>query len=81
VNNDDIKALIEASINNSEVNITGDGCNVAVVVVSPEFEGKSLLQRQRMVYDSVDEHIRNGTIHALAIKSYTPSQWEQQQDK
>ena len=71
----EIKVLIEQGIDSAQVEIAGEGCNASVVVVSPAFEGKSLLEQQRMVYATLGELIQNGTIHALSIKSYTPDQW------
>jgi len=75
----DIKSMIEAGIPGSMVEVNGDGCNASVVVVSDEFEGKSLLQQQRMVYGTLGDLIQDGTIHALSIKSYTQAQWKAQQ--
>ena len=71
----DIKGLIQAGIGDAEVYVHGEACNARVVVISPAFEGKSLLQQQRMVNETVAERISDGTIHALSIKSYTPEQW------
>ncbi len=76
MNSDEIKALIEAGIAGAQIYISGDGCNVKVVVISDEFEGKSLIVQQRMVYDCLGDKITSGIIHALSIKSYTPMQWE-----
>jgi acid stress-induced BolA-like protein IbaG/YrbA len=52
----------------------GDGCNCSAVVVSPFFEGLSLLQRQRAVLALVSEEIRSGELHALSVKTYTPDE-------
>ncbi|CAM9560364.1 unnamed protein product, partial [Discosporangium mesarthrocarpum] len=46
-----------------------------VVVVSEEFEGKSLLARHRLVNELFSEEMK-GAVHALSIQSKTPSQWE-----
>ncbi|MEK6749347.1 MAG: BolA/IbaG family iron-sulfur metabolism protein [Pseudomonadota bacterium] len=72
---DDIKVLIEAHIPAAQAFVEGEGCNVRVTVVSPAFEGKSLLQQQRTVNESVAHLIASGALHALSIKSYTPAQW------
>jgi len=52
----------------------GGNTHFSVVVVSGQFEGKTLVQRHRLVYDILKEHIRQG-IHALAIKAYTPKEF------
>lgn len=72
---EDIKVLIEAGIPGSEVILSGEGCNANVIVIADAFEGKSLLDQQRMVYATLGDRITSGEIHALSIKSYTPSQW------
>ncbi len=72
---EDLKILIEKGIPGAEVQVSGEGCNAAVVVVAEAFAGKSLLAQQRMVYACVDDLIKSGELHALSIKSYTPEQW------
>ncbi|XP_056609021.1 bolA-like protein 2 [Triplophysa dalaica] len=47
-----------------------------VLVVSPQFEGKPLLQRHRMVNNSLAEELKE--IHAFEQKTLTPEQWEKQ---
>ncbi|MEQ9366879.1 MAG: BolA family protein [Leptospirales bacterium] len=44
-----------------------------VRVVSTQFEGQSLLQRHRRVYDILAEEMGAG-IHALAIEAATPAE-------
>ena len=73
-----IQALIESNIPNSEVTVTGDGRHFEAWVISPVFEGMSLIQRQRMVNAIVGEHLRDGTIHALSIKAKTPIEWQRE---
>ncbi|XP_036404885.1 bolA-like protein 2 [Megalops cyprinoides] len=45
-----------------------------VLVVSPQFEGKPLLQRHRMVNTCLAEELKE--IHAFEQKTLTPEQWE-----
>ena len=55
----------------------GGGGHYSVKVVSQQFENVDLINRMRMVYSALDDQI-NGQpklIHALQIKTYTPSQW------
>lgn len=53
-----------------------DGCGskFEAVVVSDKFEGKSLLERHRLVNSVLEEELK--TIHAFSQKTYTPEQWE-----
>ena len=70
----EIQTKIQAGIENSTVTVEGDGCSCSTKVVSPIFEGMSLLARQKMVLAVMDEEITNGTLHALSIKTRTPEE-------
>ncbi|XP_050089587.1 bolA-like protein 2 [Anopheles aquasalis] len=58
-----------------EVFDESDGCGgkFRAVVVSPQFQGKALLQRHRLVNAALAEELK--TIHAFSQKTYTPEQW------
>ncbi|WP_293646250.1 BolA family protein [Thiolapillus sp.] len=45
-----------------------------VIAVSGLFEGKSLLQRHRLINAALAEELSNG-IHALALHTMTPDEW------
>ena len=49
------------------------------IVVSPEFEGKNMMQEHRMVYATLGDAITSGRLHALSIKAYTPTEFAAQQ--
>ena len=66
--------LIKAGMPDADVDVTGDGRHFEAVVVSPAFEGKSLVQRHRMVMSTVQQQIASDELHALSIKAYTPDQ-------
>ncbi|MEN8216681.1 MAG: BolA family protein [Pseudomonadota bacterium] len=50
------------------------GGHFKVTIVSPQFTGKTLMQRHRMVYAAVDE-LMNSAIHALSINAQTPEEF------
>jgi acid stress-induced BolA-like protein IbaG/YrbA len=52
--------------------VTGDGRHFEAVVVSDAFEGKSLIQRHRMVLATVNAEIESDELHALSIKAQLP---------
>lgn len=56
--------------------LTGGGDHWQVIIVSPAFEGKGLLEQHQMVYGALKEPIADQRIHALALKTYSPTQWE-----
>lgn len=76
---EEVQALIEAGMPGSQVTVSGDGSKFEATVVSDEFKGKSMLQEQKMVYATVNEHITSGALHALTIKAYTPEEWATEQ--
>ena len=70
--NQDVERLIEAGLPGSKVTVTGDGRHFEAVVVSADFAGKTPLQRQRMVMNTVRSQIESDELHALSIKTLTP---------
>jgi acid stress-induced BolA-like protein IbaG/YrbA len=72
----DIKKLIETGLTGCEATVEGDGSHYKAVVVDPVFEGKSPIEKQKLVYATLGDKITNGEIHALTIKAYTPKEWE-----
>lgn len=55
----------------------GSETHFKVVVVSPRFEGLTPIKRHQLVYAALTEEMtmKRG-IHALAITSRTPSEWD-----
>jgi len=51
---------------------TGTMDHLAVRIVSIAFKDKNLLDRHRMVYQALNEPMKDGRIHALEIKADTP---------
>jgi len=69
-----VEALIEAGLPGARVQVTGDGRHFEALVVSEAFEGKSLIQRHRMVLAAVNSEIASDELHALSIKAKTPDE-------
>ncbi|ADN75100.1 transcriptional regulator, BolA protein family [Ferrimonas balearica DSM 9799] len=49
-----------------------------LIVVSEQFDGQRLLARHRAVNAALAEELA-GTLHALALHTYTPVEWSEQQ--
>ena len=49
------------------------GGHFFATIVSPKFEGKSLIQRHKLVYESLGD-LMQSEIHAFSIKAYTPNE-------
>ncbi len=70
-----IKAGIRARLPDANVAVSGGGGHYRIDVVSAAFEGKSLLERQRLVLGSI-KHLIDGAqppVHAVdELKTRTP---------
>ncbi|HBC57662.1 MAG TPA: BolA family transcriptional regulator [Gammaproteobacteria bacterium] len=74
-----IKESIQQGLPDAEVIVTGDdGTHFEAVVISAQFEGKSLLQQHQLVYHTLGDRFTQD-IHALALKTYTPVAWQTKQ--
>ncbi len=54
---------------------SGGGGHFRALIVSAAFRGQSHLARQRAVYALLGDAMRT-TIHALALRTLTPEEWE-----
>ncbi|QFU83758.1 BolA family protein [Natronorubrum aibiense] len=77
----DIEALIEAELEDADATVTHardkhDDDHLAATVVSPEFEGLSLVQQHQAVYDALGDHMTTD-IHALELSTYTPEEYDE----
>lgn len=72
-----LKDEIEKAVPGASVTINdlvGDGDHLQAIVVSDAFNGKSLLEQHRMIFDPLKETLK-ADLHALTLKTYTPEQW------
>jgi acid stress-induced BolA-like protein IbaG/YrbA len=76
----EIAELIEQGLSEAKARVVTDGMgHYEAVVVCPAFEGKRSLPRHQMVYATLGERVGR-EIHALAVKTYTPDEWQAAQD-
>ena len=66
-----IKIAISETIDNADVDVTGSESKYTVKVITDDFIGKSIIQRHKMIYASLNKYIQTGEIHALTIESLT----------
>ena len=67
--------LIKQKIADSEVfveSLKGDD-HLQVTVISTEFNGLSLVKQHKLVYSALKEKLASEAIHALALKTQTPT--------
>ena len=70
----EIQEMIESGMPVVNINVEGDGTHFEAVIVSDEFDGKTLLERHQLVYKVLGDAMKD-RIHALSLKTYTPEQW------
>ena len=78
MNADDVAALIEANLPDAHATVRPargpeDEDHLAATVVSPAFEGRSLVEQHQLVYDALGEHMTR-EIHALELSTFTPDE-------
>ena len=56
--------------------LTGTGDHWQATIISPAFEGKTMIEQQRMVMALLKTEIDSNEVHALTMKTYTPAQYE-----
>ena len=74
----EVARLIEDTIEDAEATVRPargpeDEDHLAATVVSPAFEGLSLVEQHQLVYDALGEHMTRD-IHALELSTYSPDQ-------
>ena len=73
-----IKDTIQKAIDGAEIDIQnprGDGLHFNAIVIAKQFEGKSLMEQQRMVMEPLSA-LFGSSLHALSLKTYTPDRWK-----
>lgn len=74
-----ITLAIQSQLKDAEIQILDprkDGVHLEAIVISESFEGKTLLEQQRLVMQSLRALFQEG-LHALALKTYTPKTWKE----
>lgn len=75
----EIEAALQKVLAKPTVNVqdlTGGGDHFQVLVISSSFEGKKLVEQHQLVYGALEEALGSERIHALALKTMTPEEWD-----
>lgn len=73
-----IRQRICAALPESEVEVrdlTGTNDHFEARVVAEAFAGKSMVEQHKLVYGALDDLLKSGELHALALRTYSPEQW------
>ena len=71
-----VEVVDESHLHAGHAGAAGGAGHFRALVVSELFEGKSLVERQRLVYGAL-AGMMGPEIHALAMQTLTPEQWKQ----
>lgn len=74
--NHEIQTVLMNALPLEEVYVSGDGSHFQVIAVGEMFAEMSRVKKQQAVYAPLMEFIADNRIHAVSIKTYTPSEWE-----
>jgi len=77
----DVEALIEKTLEDAEATVSyargkHDEDHLEATVISPQFEGETLVNQHKLVYDALEGHMTTD-IHALELSTYTPEAYEE----
>ena len=75
---DEVRASIKQLIPDAHAQVedtTGAGDHFQIYVVSRMFEGKVLIEQHKLVQQSLQAAFADGRVHAVQIKTETPSEW------
>ena len=75
ITKEEVIKLITKKLPNSEVlveNLKGND-HLQVTVISSEFKGLSLVKQHQIVYSALKEQLASEAIHALALKTSSPT--------
>ena len=72
--------FLDVANESSQHNVPPDSeTHFRAVVVSSEFEGQRKVARHQQVYQVLAAQLA-GPVHALALHTYTPGEWQQRQN-
>ena len=75
---DQLETIIAQQLPCQHLSVEGDGRHWYATIVSDQFEGLRLIQRHQKVYATLGQKMHTDEVHALSMKTYTPSEWAQQ---
>ena len=55
--------------------LTGTQDHYQALVVSLAFESKSMIEQHQLVFQILKTEVDSGEVHALTLKTYTPTQY------
>jgi monothiol glutaredoxin len=76
LNTHDVEQLVKKGISDADVFVDGEGCDLLITVISPQFSDLTLVKKQQLVMATLTEPLASGKLHAVSVKAYTPDEWQ-----
>ncbi|MCF6434872.1 BolA family iron metabolism protein IbaG [Pseudoalteromonas sp. MMG022] len=73
-----VETLLRDALSLQEVIVKANGNHYEVIAVGECFDGLSRVKKQQLVYGPLMGTISDGTIHAVSIKAFTPTEWQRE---
>ena len=75
----EVAQRVRQGINDANVMVEGEGCDLLITVVSSQFGGLTTVKKQQLVMATLKEPLASGKLHAISVKAYTPDEWQDKQ--
>jgi acid stress-induced BolA-like protein IbaG/YrbA len=73
-----VKELLQSHMQECEFHVQGEGSHYDIAAIGDVFEGMRPVKKQQLVYGALKDHIADGSIHAVNIRTFTPAEWQEQ---
>ena len=70
----EVIARIQEQLPEAYIEPSGQDCQLALTIISPAFEGKTLLARHRLIQSYFKQELADGSLHALSLTTKTPQE-------
>jgi acid stress-induced BolA-like protein IbaG/YrbA len=77
----EIARRIEKALPGAKADVKGADNHYSARIVSDRFEGKSRIEQHRLIYDLFREEMASQEIHALALRTLTPAQADDESNR
>ncbi len=75
---DTLKSLLQDHLSDCEFHVQGEGSHFEIIAIGEMFEGLRPVRKQQLVYGALSDCIGNGSVHAVNIRTFTPTEWQAQ---
>ena len=73
-----VKELLQNHMQECEFHVQGEGSHYDIAAIGDVFESMRPVKKQQLVYGALKDHIADGSIHAVNIRTFTPAEWQEQ---